>query len=549
MIFNSIVSIREKASSPRVLTCLHVFCEACIDKLLIDDNDEAGSTANGCVTCPECDQSTIVSSTAESLSRDYIQTNIIDLSAVEPGTLLCTSCKSAEMAISRCNDCANFLCACCDNAHKYMRCFENHQVVILDELRNSDEKMSIHKPIFCESHPSENLKYYCFKCQVPVCNDCVTGDHKGSEHHYELIAEAEKRMRNDIEELMVSAKAKIAYCDDASVGLGNSLTELQSQHDTAHGLIDEAYKRFKKALDDCHENALKDLDRFHSERELKIMDLLHTVEKSVEKTENACKFTRKVLELANATEFLSLKKLISSQFYNLIANTPKADVNFSLEFDTKLDKFEPLVQETFGKFRTESTPPSPKESTPPPTLPGMPPMLNKSNTQSNSSQGALTGSVTASSPISLPTSMQSSFDGDMSGLSTNFMMSNNGIPPDTMPIQQQQQQPTMNGHLNNGPQTPSAVGAPPTNNGSMSGITSMAEYNLHRLANLVESADITDSIPPAANPSPVPPFSLADLISDQRAFSNNLLALSKLGFNNNGECDHTQSYTQFVNRN
>lgn len=472
--------------------------------------------------CPQ------VPNTADSLPRDYIQTNIIDLSAVEPVTLLCTSCKSAEMAISRCNDCANFLCACCDNAHKYMRCFENHQVVILDDLRNSEEKVSIHKPIFCESHPSENLKYYCFKCQVPVCNDCVTGDHKGSEHHYELIAEAEKRMRNDIEELMISAKAKIAYCDEASIGLGNSLTELQNQHDTARGVIDEAYKRFKKALDDCHENALKDLDRFHSERELKIMDLLHNVEKSVEKTENACKFTRKVLEMANGTEFLSLKKLISSQFYNLIANTPKADVHFSLEFDTKFDKFEPLVQETFGKFRTESTPPSPKESTPPPTLPGMPPLLNKSNNQSNSSQGALTGSVTASSPISLPTSMQSSFDGDLSGLGTNFMMPSSVLTPDTMPIQQ----PNINGHLNNGPPTPSVVG--PTGNGPMPGITSIAEYNLHRLANLVESTDMPDSIAPATNPSPVPPFSLADLISDQRAFSNNLLALSKLGFNNNG---------------
>lgn len=415
-----------------------------------------------------------------------------------------------------------------------MRCFENHHVVILDDLRNSEEKVSIHKPIFCESHPSENLKYFCCYCQMPICNDCVTGDHKGSDHHYELIAEAEKRMRSDVEELMANAKGKITFCDEASVELGNALTELQSQHDTARAQIDEAYKRFKKALDDCHQSALKDLDRFHSERELKIMDLLHDVEKSVEKTENACKFTRKVLEMANGTEFLSLKKLISSQFYNLIATTPKADVNFLLEFDTKFHKFEPLVKENFGKFRTESTPPSPKESTPPPTLPGMPALLNKSNNQSTSSQGALTGSVTASSPISLPTSMQSSFDGDLSGLGNNFIMPGSVLSPDTIPMQQHNNQ--MNGHLTNGPPPPTpSMGGQTTNNGQMSGITSMAEYNLHRLANLVESTDMTDSIAPAANPSPVPPFTLADLISNERAFSNNLLALSKLGFNNNGK--------------
>lgn len=302
---------------------------------------------------------------------------------MEPGSLQCTSCKSAETAISRCNDCANFLCASCDNAHKYMRCFENHQVVILDQLRNSDEKVSIHKPIFCPTHASENLKYYCMKCQMPICNDCVIGDHKGSEHHYELIGDVEKSMRNDIEDLMTNAKSKTTYCDEASTNLGNALTELQSQHDTAHKSITETYKRCKKILDDCHDQSLKDLDRLHSERELKIMDLLHNVEKCVEKTETACKFTNKLLQSANATEFSCMKKLITAQFLQLIANTPKADVHFSLEFDSKIEKFEQLAHEAFGKFRTESSPPSPKESTPPPTLPGLPLTLNKSNMPCN----------------------------------------------------------------------------------------------------------------------------------------------------------------------
>lgn len=476
----------------------------------------------------------VVGGSAASLHLDYVSTNILDLSVIDPGSLQCTSCKSAETAISRCNDCANFLCACCDNAHKYMRCFENHRVVILDELRESNEVVAIHKPIFCTHHPSENLKYYCFKCQVPVCNDCVTGDHKGSEHHYELISEAEKRMRNDIEDLMTNAKSKITYCDDASLNLGNALTELQNQHDTAHDHITAMYKRFKKALDECRDRLLKELECLHSERELKIMDMLHNVEKSVEKTETACKFTNKVLQTANGTEFLCLKKLISTQFFNLISNTPKVEVNYSLEFISKSENFEQLTQTAFGKFRTESTPPSPKESTPPPTLPGRPPNLNKSNIPCNSSQGALTGSVTASSPISLPTSMQSSFDGDVSGLSTNFIIPPNALTSDTTAAAQQPPPPpppssSSQPHVNhNVPNSTAHPGVVP-NGGNMPMMTSIAEYNLHRLANLVESTDIPDGIGPQPQPSPAPQFTLADLISNHGAFTNNLQALCKLG--------------------
>lgn len=421
-----------------------------------------------------------------------------------------------------------------------MRCFENHHVVILDELRNSDEKFAIHKPLFCTTHPSENLKYYCFKCQVPICNDCVIGDHKGAEHHYESVGEAEKRMRNDVKELMINAKQKINYCDEASLNLENALSELETQHDSARELINDSYKRVKAILDECRDNALKELERLHSERELKIMDLMHTVEKSVEKTESACKFTTKVLQHANATEFLSLKYLISSQFSNLISSIPKADVNFSLEFENKADKFEQLAQEAFGKFRTESTPPSPKESTPPPTLPGLPPSLNKSNIPCNSSQGALTGSVTASSPISLPTSMQSSFDGDMSGLSTNFIIpSSNAMTSESLSIQPStlsnvnSNSSNSSNHLCNGPaQTP--IGT----NGSLSVMPTISEFNLHRLVNFGDSNDVTDSIVSQPSPSPGAQFTLADLISDPNF--NNFQALCKLGLNqglnSNGLC-------------
>ncbi|KAJ6638590.1 Brain tumor protein [Pseudolycoriella hygida] len=508
---------KQQLESPRVLSCLHVFCENCLTNIL--NNDCTDAPKMNSIVCPDCKQTTTVGPAGvASLHNDYVLTNILDLNAVEPCSIACTSCKSKDNAMSRCNDCANFLCASCDNAHKYMRCFENHKVVLLDELRESTEKVAIHKPLFCQIHSSENLKYYCFNCQVPVCNDCLIANHKGAEHHYESIADAEKRMRSEIEKLCLSAKAKVTFCDGAVGNLNNSLTELQSQHDTAREQIEENYESFKQILDRCRETALKDLEKLHSERELKIMDLLHDVEKSVEKIEIACKFAKKVLNQANGTELLSLKKTIGTQILNLINHTPQADVNFSLDFDSNYDKFNVMAQDTFGKFRTESTV-VPKENTPPPTLPGMPPVLSKPNGNcSNSSPGTLTGSVTTSSPISLTTSMQSSFDGDMSVLGNNYMMPPHVISPNSPPI---------------APNSMPSVAAAQNNISCLS----IAEYNLHRLANIGNIADggtdITDGLPSSTNGSPSPHLTLADLISgDQRAF-HSFQAMAKMGLNNN----------------
>jgi hypothetical protein len=53
---------------------------------------------------------------------------------------------------------------------QFMRCFENHHVVAFEELRNSHEVIPIHKPIFCEIHPAENMKFFCLSCQVITYN-------------------------------------------------------------------------------------------------------------------------------------------------------------------------------------------------------------------------------------------------------------------------------------------------------------------------------------------------------------------------------------------
>ncbi|XP_035891413.1 brain tumor protein isoform X2 [Anopheles stephensi] len=519
---------KNKFTSPRVLSCLHVFCESCLDKLLSDgssDKNLEGGIGNT-IVCTICKQTTPIGPKgAAGLHQDYILSNVLDLSTIEPALLACTSCKSKEMAISRCNDCANFLCDSCEYAHQHMRCFEDHKVVQLEDLRKSSEKVAIHKPLYCSVHATENLKYYCFNCSTPVCNECLIGEHKGNDHNYHIISEAEKPMRQELECSMREAKSKIECCNQATTKLESSLHDLQSQYETARGLINESFQSFKAVLEQCRENALKNLEKLHSERELKIMDMYENVAKSVEKIEVATRYARKVLDQANGPELLSLKSMICAQLNQVMGTAPKGDAKFSIEFHSNYEKFEQLVPDLFGKFRTESClPASMNETTPSPTLPGVPIMVSDAHHQPASgscglSQGPLTASVTASSPISLPTSMQSSFDGDISTLGTTYMLPNVLTPE---PVAGAGTISGASNPLSGGAPSPNVVvgAGPPT----LPGLSSIAEYNLHRLANLAgetSANDMTDSIVPVVNSSPAtgpaagatPNFTLADLIS------------------------------------
>lgn len=324
---------------------------------------------------------------------------------------------SKDPAISRCNGCANFLCEACNHAHRTMRCFEDHEVVALES------EGTIHKPLYCNVHATESLKYFCYRCEIPVCNECLISDHNATEHRYEVINEAEKHMRTEVETLLKDTQMKVEQCDVESSKLESSLQELQQQHDAARNEINKAFEALISAIKMRKENVLSELDNLHTEREIKIMEKSHQMEKAVEQMEYCATFTRKLLDTGNGHEILSMKKMISQQLMKLIEKIPKIDISYSIEFLSNAKKIEEMAPELLGTFRTESTV-SPKESTPPPTLPGMPPLITTVNKNCSSINGSsiTTGSVsvTASSPISLTTSMQSSYDGDLSGGINSF---------------------------------------------------------------------------------------------------------------------------------
>ncbi|XP_046395805.1 B-box type zinc finger protein ncl-1-like [Ischnura elegans] len=521
-----------KYTEPRVLSCLHVYCEACLEKLVVNEAGDSGGR-NTVIKCPDCKQETKVGARGiSSLPSDHVAANILDMAAIESTAVLCTSCKTKEKAVARCSDCAHFLCPNCNSAHQFMRCFENHQVVAFEELKKSGEAVPIHKPIFCVTHPSENVQYYCEPCQVLMCKECVV-EHSGSSHDWERASEVEGRLREELVSLMAQSKAQVGLCEEASTLLENALGELQLQHDNARAFIQETFQSYKAILEKCRDKVLNDLESLHSKRELKIMDTFHNVEKTMDKIEDACKFTSRLLEHGNSVEILSLKGVVGAQLKNLINNTPKPDVNVSLEFETDMKKFEAAAKATFGNLKRE-VPGTPKGVSPPPSL---------SDQQSPPNP----------SPASLPTSTQSSFEGE----------------PPFPPITSQPQPPPLAPPL---PPPPASALPPPPSTAPLSTpppppagplsppgtapppplqLTSIQEYNLQQLASLAAEsvqreqvaaarAVARSSVPPvqpptapSSNPSPTPSsFSLADLLSGDLNSTNainNLHALAKLG--------------------
>nr|CAH7739647.1 unnamed protein product [Callosobruchus chinensis] len=476
---------------PRMLHCLHVFCEECLDKKLVGEAGDTGSL-DASICCPTCNYVTKVGTKKLSvLPLDVTKTNISDVS--NSASLHCTSCTAKEVAKSRCSTCHNLLCNNCDTAHHYMRCFESHNVVALDDMRKDGTRITVHKPLVCDVHPGENVIYNCTTCNVTACAECSKNEHKG--HPCESIQDSEVRVRQEMEALLCKSRDRIEQLMKASSNLDNNMEELAHQRSAARDLINESYQSYKAVLERCREEALEELNRLYHERELQIMKESDELGKTIDNFEDACRYTSRLLENATVPEMMYLRKIVAARLLTLNQKSPKAEQCLSIEFKSDYAKFERIVKEQFGKFTTESdSTPITATTNSSSAVTDLVPLTSRLNMNGVSTAAPTILTNGCSRPVSntSPISLQSSFDGDLG---------NNHLPNFTM------------GH------------SPPlqhVNNTAIQGLSRMAEFNLARLASLAETTDSS-----ARSPSPTP-LTLADILTSDTALKN-LASLATLG--------------------
>ncbi|KAK5605501.1 hypothetical protein CRENBAI_011292 [Crenichthys baileyi] len=122
--------------------------------------------------------------------------------AGEVKTQQCSTCDGSS-ASCWCVDCGEALCDDCLAAHRRVTLTRSHRV-----LNQQPEGPSLAFPTkFCRSHPSEELKLFCFTCCQLTCRDCQLADHKN--HRFDFVSKAVESVKKQLDASMQPFKAQI----------------------------------------------------------------------------------------------------------------------------------------------------------------------------------------------------------------------------------------------------------------------------------------------------------------------------------------------------
>ncbi|XP_077982039.1 E3 ubiquitin-protein ligase TRIM56-like [Glandiceps talaboti] len=191
---------QERMENPKILPCVHTFCEVCLSEWIKKNNGE--------LTCPICRESCPLPKTgAQGLKNNLFINDMLELfdkvgvQGSNKDKMSCTLCDNN--ALFWCMDCAQFFCSVCRQSHEKLRMLQNHRFITSEEYAKfiEDRNQSALVPRFCSKHSQSQLEFFCDLCQETVCMRCAVTCHKGDKHGLLSLEDALKKCTPAIQTL------------------------------------------------------------------------------------------------------------------------------------------------------------------------------------------------------------------------------------------------------------------------------------------------------------------------------------------------------------
>ncbi|XP_033645833.1 E3 ubiquitin-protein ligase TRIM33-like isoform X2 [Asterias rubens] len=296
---------------PKLMPCLHTVCKECVMNVASADKQSC--------RCPICRQDC---RNVNDIIDNYFLTSAAASASSEnniknPSVCLCDD-KSEVSAF--CQDCMEWLCDPCVQAHQRVRVTKDHVIKEKSEVAStsgeSNGGRTEQKPLFCAVHLQEQLKLYCETCEKLTCRDCQLQEHK--EHKYQFIGEIAVRQKSALRILLGKLNEKQNYVQQTKKHILSKGEELQNKEQRAtqeirnlvFRLVNDITQRGKKLLSDL-KGACDARRKMFDQQILEV----HRVEQAIE---HSADFTKRALHSENITALLYSQKVIVHQLVFLL---------------------------------------------------------------------------------------------------------------------------------------------------------------------------------------------------------------------------------------
>ncbi|XP_002735871.1 tripartite motif-containing protein 2-like [Saccoglossus kowalevskii] len=322
----------ERLRKPKILPCLHTFCEVCLGQWVRKNV--------GKLICPVCrNEYPLPEKGIMGLPDNFFINNMIDfLEARKNGkaasSVPCHGCEKG--AVTYCSDCTEFLCSDCSHAHRRLKVTRLHRQLSMEEYQASPHEPPVEmlRPVYCSIHKCNEIEFYCETCDVPICLKCTVIEHRVPEHKHQYCRDAVEKQRPILEKLLHHAQEKIPTLEGALDNVKFVLQQLDSEKEAAEERIREQKRSLVSTIEQKEQTLLQDLEDTYNGKKKILEAQQDGLMLGLGNVNSGCEFTENLLKYGNELALLAVKKQALQRMQDLIKMelNPRPEENACIQF-------------------------------------------------------------------------------------------------------------------------------------------------------------------------------------------------------------------------
>ncbi|KAM4726795.1 tripartite motif-containing protein 3b isoform 3-T3 [Anableps anableps] len=250
--------------NPKVLPCLHTFCESCLQNYIPPESLT--------LSCPVCRQTSILPEKGVgALQNNFFITNLMEVLQREP------ACSRPE--------------AC--------------------SVLESVSAAVAGKPLCCPNHEGKVMEFYCESCETAMCLDCTEGEHR--DHMTVPLRDVVEQHKAVLKTQLDAIRSRLPQLTAAVELVSEISRQLNERKTEAVAEINSTFEELERVLHQRKTALITDLENICSSKQKVLHAQLSSLLQGKEHIQSSCSFTEQALSHGNATEVLLVQKQMSER--------------------------------------------------------------------------------------------------------------------------------------------------------------------------------------------------------------------------------------------